>query len=70
MSLFEEYYLSDDPSDLGNFINGRLEFPVEEGSDADGDCSFRVARNYFSSISLQCTVLHAALAPRLHTVTK
>merc|ERR1712012_414630 len=35
VSLFEEYYLSDDPSDLGNFINGRLEFPVEEGSDAD-----------------------------------
>ena len=25
--MFEEYYLSDDPSDLGNFINGRLEFP-------------------------------------------
>jgi len=35
VSLFEEYYLSDDPSDLGNFINGRLEFPVEESSDAE-----------------------------------
>ena len=37
VSLFEEYYLSDDPSDLGNFINGRLEFPVEEGSDAEAE---------------------------------
>ena len=24
--LFEEYYLSNDPSDLGNFINGKLQF--------------------------------------------
>ena len=37
VSLFEEYYLSDDPSDLGNFINGRLEFPQgETGSDGSG----------------------------------
>ena len=28
--LFEEYYLSDDPADLGNFVNGKLEFPVGE----------------------------------------
>ena len=49
VSLFEEYYLSDDPSDLGNFINGRLEFPVEEGSDAEanGNCSCGIARNYY-----------------------
>ena len=37
VQLFEEYYLSDDPSDLGNFINGRLEFPVDEGSDAEAE---------------------------------
>ena len=28
--LFEEYYLSDDPADLGNFVNGKLEFPLGE----------------------------------------
>ena len=28
--LFEEYYLSDNPSDLGNFVNGRLDFSFEE----------------------------------------
>ena len=28
--LFEEFYLSDDPADLGNFVNGKLEFPVEQ----------------------------------------
>ena len=33
VELFEEYYLSDDPSDLGNFINGRLEFPTQEDQD-------------------------------------
>merc|ERR1712192_108460 len=33
--LFEEYYLSDDPADLGNFVNGKLEFPlVEEEEEA------------------------------------
>ena len=40
--LFEEYYLSDDPSDLGNFINGRLRFeddvaPAQGGDDEDVD---------------------------------
>ena len=52
VSLFEEYYLSDDPSDLGNFINGRLEFPTEEGSDAEayGNCSCRVRRTFVSDI--------------------
>jgi len=35
VSLFEEYYLSDDPSDLGNFINGRLEYPDDDSSDAE-----------------------------------
>ena len=28
--LFEEYYLSDNPSDLGNFVNGKLDFSSEE----------------------------------------
>ena len=32
--LFEEYYLSDDPSDLGNFINGKLSYD-EEGESED-----------------------------------
>ena len=27
VQLFEEYYLSDDPADLGNFVNGKLEYP-------------------------------------------
>ena len=27
VQLFEEYYLSDDPADLGNFVNGKLDFP-------------------------------------------
>ena len=27
--LFEEYYLSDNPADLGNFVNGKLEFPLD-----------------------------------------
>ena len=31
--LFEEYYLSDNPADLGNFVNGKLEFPVETDTD-------------------------------------
>ena len=34
--LFEEYYLSDDPSDLGNFINGKLEY-ADEGTDAEDE---------------------------------
>ena len=29
VKLFEEYYLSDNPADLGNFVNGKLEFPLE-----------------------------------------
>ena len=28
--LFEEFYLSDDPAELGNFVNGKLEFPCEQ----------------------------------------
>ena len=36
--LFEEYYLSDDPSSLGNFINGRLEYEsIYENDDDDND---------------------------------
>ena len=27
--LFEEYYLSENPSDLGNFVNGKLDFSFE-----------------------------------------
>ena len=33
MQLFEQYYLSDDPADVGNFINGKLDFT--EGDDGD-----------------------------------
>ncbi|XP_023349795.1 calexcitin-2 isoform X1 [Eurytemora carolleeae] len=29
VNLFEEYYLSDNPSDLGNFVNGVLEFKFD-----------------------------------------
>ena len=35
--LFEEYYLSDDPSSLGNFINGRLEYDTVYENDDDED---------------------------------
>ena len=35
--LFEEYYLSDDPSSLGNFINGRLEYDTIYENDDDDD---------------------------------
>ena len=35
VKLFEEYYLSDDPSDLGNFINGRLEFESNDSNDEE-----------------------------------
>jgi len=35
VSLFEEYYLSDDPSDLGNFINGKLSYDEGESEDED-----------------------------------
>ena len=30
VKLFEEYYLSDDPCDLGNFVNGKLDFSLAE----------------------------------------
>ena len=33
--LFEEYYLSDDPADLGNFVNGKLEFPLMEEEEVE-----------------------------------
>ena len=36
--LFEEYYLSDDASSLGNFINGRLEYDtIYENDDEDDE---------------------------------
>lgn len=36
--LFEEYYLSDDPSALGNFINGKLDFDgIEEEQEEEKD---------------------------------
>ena len=38
MQLFEQFYLSDDPSDLGNFINGKLDFESKgESGDEDSD---------------------------------
>ena len=33
--LFEEFYLSDNPADLGNFVNGKLEFPVEQQAEVE-----------------------------------
>lgn len=33
--LFEEYYLSDDLSALGNFINGKLDFDGEDSDEED-----------------------------------
>jgi len=52
--LFEEYYLSDDPSDLGNFINGRLRFeddvaPAQGGDDEDVDPGLLDHRKHSSS---------------------
>ena len=37
VQLFEQYYLSDDPSDLGNFINGKLDFNAMEDEDSGVD---------------------------------
>ena len=37
MQLFEQFYLSDDPSDLGNFINGRLDYNDIHDEDSDED---------------------------------
>jgi hypothetical protein len=33
VKLFEQFYLSNDPADLGNFINGKLDF--DDDSDID-----------------------------------
>ena len=48
VQLFEEYYLSDDPADLGNFVNGKLDFPktavmevIEEEDDLEDEESQR-----------------------------
>ena len=35
VQLFEQFYLSDDPSDLGNFINGKLDFNANSESDKE-----------------------------------
>lgn len=37
VALFEEFYLSDDPSALGNFINGKLEYSDEDSTSEDED---------------------------------
>ena len=37
VQLFEQYYLSDNPSDLGNFINGKLEYDDVVDTDLDED---------------------------------
>ena len=53
VSLFEEYYLSDDPSALGNFINGKLTYTEEEDDDAEGaDDPGLVDRRVNSSTSI------------------
>ena len=35
VQLFEQFYLSDDPSDLGNFINGKLDYNDKSESGKD-----------------------------------
>jgi len=37
VQLFEQFYLSDDPSDLGNFINGKLDYNDIHDEDSDED---------------------------------
>ena len=38
VQLFEQFYLSDDPSDLGNFINGKLDYSAQgESGQEDSD---------------------------------
>ena len=38
VQLFEQFYLSDDPSDLGNFINGKLDYnDVHDNDESDED---------------------------------
>ena len=37
VQLFEQYYLSDDPSDLGNFVNGMLDFSAMGDDDSGED---------------------------------
>lgn len=38
VQLFEQFYLSDDPSDLGNFINGKLDYnDIHDNDDSDED---------------------------------
>ncbi len=52
MELFEQYYLSDDPSDLGNFINGRLSFDDEDDSNDERDDPGLLDHRAASSASL------------------
>ena len=37
VQLFEQFYLSDDPSDLGNFINGHLDYGDSGGEESDDE---------------------------------
>ena len=54
VQLFEQYYLSDDPSDLGNFINGILDFNsmADDGSGADDEDPGAEDRTIDSNASL------------------
>jgi hypothetical protein len=48
VQLFEEYYLSDNVADLGNFINGKLDFNVELT-----DSSAHQVRHLFFSFAIK-----------------
>ena len=54
VQLFEQYYLSDDPSDLGNFINGILDFSnvADDDSGADDEDPGAEDRTIDSNVSL------------------
>ena len=66
VSLFEEYYLSDDPSDLGNFINGRLEYPDDDSSDAETHGKVQWLNGFFFRICCRSCQIPKLLARSCH----
>ncbi len=66
VSLFEEYYLSDDPGALGNFINGKLSYD-DVDSDADdadpGALANTDGGRRDSSTSIRCAIQRSSLRP-------
>jgi len=52
--LFEEYYLSENPSDLGNFVNGKLDFSFEgEMSQVDEEEELSEEQKIISQFDLE-----------------